>query len=67
MKAIVLKSFKDKKTGKEYKPGQEFKGSAERIEEINYALKGALEIQLEEIEVVAEVVKPKRKPRSIKE
>jgi hypothetical protein len=65
MKAIVLKSFKDKETGKEYRHEQEFKGSKERIEQINSVLKNALK-PIEEIEVIAEVVEPKRKRRSKK-
>lgn len=66
MKATTQLSFKDKETGRQYKPGDTFEGTPERIAEINKALKGALK----EIEVQAEIVteeKPKRKRRSKKD
>lgn len=68
MKATTQLSFKDKETGRQYKPGDTFEGTPERIAEINKALKGALKI-IEEIEVQAEIVteKPKRKRRSKKD
>lgn len=66
MKATTQLSFKDKETGRQYKPGDTFEGTPERIAEINKALKGALKV----IEVQAEIVteeKPKRKRRSKKD
>lgn len=70
MKAIVLKTFKDKQTGTDYKIGQEFKGSAERIKEINSILKGALEVQVEptpeQLDLVVETEKVIKKRRSKK-
>lgn len=69
MKATTQLSFKDKETGRQYKPGDTFEGTPERIAEINKALKGALKV-IEEIEVQAEIVteeKPKRKRRSKKD
>jgi hypothetical protein len=70
MKAIVLKTFRDKQTQKDYSPGQEFKGSAERIKEINNALKGALEVQVEpepeQLDLVVETEKVIKKRRSKK-
>lgn len=68
MKATTQLSFKDKETGRQYKPGDTFEGTPERIAEINKALKGALKV-IEEIEVLAEIVtdKPKRKRRSKKD
>ena len=65
MKATTQLSFKDKETGRQYKPGDTFEGTPERIAEINKALKGALK----EIEVQAEIIteKPKRKRRSKKD
>lgn len=69
MKAIVLKTFKDKQTGLIYNIGQEFKGSSERIKEINNALKGALEVQIETApeQLVIETEKIIKKRRSKKE
>lgn len=68
MKATTQLSFKDKETGRQYKPGDTFEGTPERIAEINKALKAALKV-IEEIEVQAEIVtdKPKRKRRSKKD
>lgn len=65
MKATTQLSFKDKETGRQYKQGDTFEGTPERIAEINKALNGALK----EIEVQAEIVtdKPKRKRRSKKD
>lgn len=65
MKATTQLSFKDKETGRQYKPGDTFEGTPERIAEINKALNGALK----EIEVQAEIIteKPKRKRRSKKD
>lgn len=65
MKATTQLSFKDKETGRQYKLGDTFDGTPERIAEINKALKGALK----EIEVQAEIIteKPKRKRRSKKD
>ena len=65
MKATTQLSFKDKETGKQYKLGDTFEGTPERIAEINKALKGALKV-IEEIEVQAEIV-TKRKRRSKKD
>ena len=70
MKAIVLRTFKDKETQKDYKVGQVFTGSAERIKEINTALKGALQVQIEEapeqLELVQETEKVIKRRRSKK-
>lgn len=65
MKATTQLSFKDKETGRQYKLGDTFEGTPERIAEINKALKGALKV----IEVQAEILteKPKRKRRSKKD
>lgn len=69
MKAIVLRTFRDKQTGLIYNIGQEFKGSSERIKEINNALKGALEVQIEPApeQLVIETEKIIKKRRSKKE
>jgi hypothetical protein len=67
MKATVQISFKDKETGLQYKPGQTFEASSERIKEINKALKGALQIILEptpdqlDLEVETETIIKKRR------
>ena len=70
MKAIVLRSFIDKKTGIDYKPGQEFKGTSERIKEINDVLKGALEVVVEpdpvQLDLVSETEKVIKRRRSKK-
>lgn len=70
MKAKVLRTFKDKETQTDYKVGQIFTGSAERIKEINNALKGALEVQIEEtheqLELVEETEKVIKKRRRSK-
>jgi hypothetical protein len=71
MKAIVLRSFRDKKTGIDYKPGQEFKEASERIKEINDVLKGALEVvvkpdpvQLNLVSETEKVIKRRRSKKS---
>jgi hypothetical protein len=67
MKATVQISFKDKETGLQYKPGQTFEASSERIKEINKALKGALEVLIEatpeqlDLEVETETIVKKRR------
>lgn len=67
MKATVQLSFKDKETGKQYKPGDTFDGTPERIAEINKALKGALKVIIaDSVELMATEEKPKRKRRSKK-
>lgn len=68
MKAIVKLSFKDKETGLQYNPGQTFESSDKRIKEINKALKGALEVQIEERPdpLVAETEKVIKRRRSKK-
>jgi hypothetical protein len=70
MKATVQISFKDKETGKQYKPGKTFEASAERIKEINKALKGALEVLIEptpeQLDLVVEtetVIKKRRRSK----
>lgn len=65
MKATTQLSFKDKETGRQYKPGDTFEGTPERIAEINKALKGALKVIEEQAEIVTD--KPKRKRRSKKD
>jgi hypothetical protein len=71
MKAIVLKSFKDKQTQTDYKVGQIFTGSSERIKEINNALKGALEVQVEptpeQLDLVVETEKVIKRRRNKKD
>lgn len=67
MKATVKISFKDKDSGLQYKPGQTFEASSERIKEINKALKGALEGLIEatpeqlDLEVETETIVKKRR------
>ena len=70
MKATVQLSFKDKETGKQYNPGQTFEAPAERIKEINKALKGALEVLIEptpeQLDLVVEtetVIKKRRRSK----
>lgn len=66
MKTTVQLSFKDKETGKQYKPGQTFESTLERIDEINKALKGALKVITEPTTEIEVEEKPKRKRRSKK-
>ena len=65
MKATTQLSFKDKETGRQYKPGDTLEGTSERIAEINKALNGALKVIEEQAEIVTD--KPKRKRRSKKD
>lgn len=67
MKATVQLSFKDKETGKQYKPGDTFDGTPERIAEINKALKGALKVIAEPTTEIQVEQAPKRKRRSKKD
>lgn len=43
MKAVVIRTFRDKKTKKLYEPGQVYEGTEERVKEI--ASKGFLKIE----------------------
>jgi hypothetical protein len=70
MKATVQISFKDKETGIQYNPGETFEVAAERIKEINKALKGALEVLIEptpeQLDLVVEtetVIKKRRRSK----
>jgi len=67
MKATTQLSFRDKETGKQYNIGQTFEASAERIAEINKALKGALKVIEVDAEIVTTEDKPKRRRRTKKE
>jgi hypothetical protein len=62
MKAKVLKKFKDKYSGKIYKPGTVIEVTEERFEEIRNADKSLIEAVEEKAEEAAEEKAEEKKP-----